>query len=290
MENNGFTPENAVCANCGTPLSAEQAFCPACGTPKAAPQPQPQPTFCGKCGTPLAEGQAFCPACGQKAGLVVDANVGAAIDQFNAGVTQQKKKPMKALIAAIIAVAVILVGVLVAPKLIVTVEGLCEQGKYIEAYEKAEGAEKDSVLAENVIAYLSDKSSDKMKDPSSYVLREGYYYCFVRDDGTFGQQVALYVSGNNSYGAAVSNYWVWVYDNTDEAWEFWGTAQNTQTSSDDELEDLLVKIVLESVMEHGIQLQKSQVKNINAQFEKDTLYTVALIPKSDIDISRFPAG
>ena len=47
MENNGFTPENAVCANCGTPLSAEQAFCPACGTSTAptpiVPEPAPEP-------------------------------------------------------------------------------------------------------------------------------------------------------------------------------------------------------------------------------------------------------
>lgn len=56
---------------------------------------------------------------------------------------------------------------------------------------------------------------------------------------------------------------------------------------DDEIEDMLGKIVLESVLEKGIKLDKSQVKNINAQFEADTLYTVELIDKDDIDTSRF---
>lgn len=38
----------------------------------------------------------------------------------------------------------------------------------------------------------------------------------------------------------------------------------------------------------AIKLSKSSVKNINAQFEADTLYEVVLIDYDDIDISVLP--
>jgi len=276
-----------VCKKCGAPLGDGQAFCPKCGTPKV----EEKKNVCGKCGAELQDGQEFCPKCGQKAGLAVDAGVSSAISQFNAGVNKtneaKKKKPVKMIIAAVAALAVIIVGVLLAPKIFVSVEDLCAQGDYIKAYEKASGAEKEEVLAENVIAYLSEESSDNLKDPNSFNLREGYYYAWKNEDGTFGQQAVLYMSGNNSYGAAVSNYWVWVYDNDDEEWGYWGSFDTTEFEDDDELADMLGKVVLESVLEKGIKLEKSQVKNINAQFEADTLYTVELIDKDDIDTSRF---
>ena len=127
-----------VCANCGAPLGDGQAFCPKCGTPKAA---APKKNVCGKCGNELADGQEFCPKCGQRAGLVIDSGVSSAINQFNAGIDKsneaKKKKPIKAIIAAVAAVAVIAIGALVAPKLMVSVEDLCAEGNYLEAYEKA---------------------------------------------------------------------------------------------------------------------------------------------------------
>ena len=44
---------------------------------------------------------------------------------------------------------------------------------------------------------------------------------------------------------------------------------------------------LKNLGKEGIKLDKSQVKNINAQFEADTLYTVELIDVDTIDASRF---
>lgn len=100
-----------VCSNCGTPLGDGQAFCPKCGTPKAT---APKKNICGNCGAELEEGQAFCPKCGHKAGVAVDSNVNAAINQFNAGV-EKKKKKSKALpiILAVVLVAAIAIGVFV---------------------------------------------------------------------------------------------------------------------------------------------------------------------------------
>lgn len=96
-----------ACSNCGTPLGDGQAFCPKCGTPKVA---APQKNVCGKCGNELQDGQEFCPKCGQRAGLIVDANVNTAINQFNAGInaTNSKKKKTPLIIAAAIGIVAVI--------------------------------------------------------------------------------------------------------------------------------------------------------------------------------------
>lgn len=99
-----------VCTNCGAPLGDGQAFCPKCGTPKAAPKKN----ICGKCGNELQDGQEFCPRCGQKAGLTVDSNVNAAINQFNAGVQQAAAKKKTPLIIGIAVAALVIILAVVA--------------------------------------------------------------------------------------------------------------------------------------------------------------------------------
>jgi RNA polymerase subunit RPABC4/transcription elongation factor Spt4 len=81
------TNPTEVCDKCGTPLGDGQAFCPKCGTPKISRQ-----TVCGKCGAPINQGQEFCPKCGQKVGVILDANVSSAINQFNATIALPEKK------------------------------------------------------------------------------------------------------------------------------------------------------------------------------------------------------
>lgn len=173
---------------------------------------------------------------------------------------------------------------------ILTPEMLMAEGKYLEAYQKAESDdEKKKVYAENVIAYLSNESSEGMKDPSSFVLRDGYYKAWTNsENGNFGQQVVLHIAGSNSYGATVSSYWVWVYDQTEDEWDYWGSETSTEIEDDDDFDVMLVKIVLENVMRTGVEIDKSQVKNINAQFEADTLYEVELMPLDELDKSLFP--
>ena len=105
-----YTNPTDVCSNCGTPLGDGQAFCPKCGTPKAA---APHKNVCGKCGNALQEGQEFCPKCGQKAGLVVDAGVNSAIEQFNSNLTHAKKKKRSlpiGILAGIVVILAIVVG------------------------------------------------------------------------------------------------------------------------------------------------------------------------------------
>jgi len=264
---------NIKCVKCGTPLNEEQVFCPKCGTAKVIEKQN----ICSQCGTELQTGQIFCPKCGKKAEETVN------VPMHNT----QKKALSKGIIAVLVAVAVIL-SALVLPNLLVSVEDLCEQGNYIGAYKKASGSEKDKVLAENVIAVLSEESSDVLKNPDSFVLQQGYYYGFISDDGDFQQQATLYLSGTNGFGGIVSHYFAWVYSNDSQEWEYWGSVDNYTLQEDDEIEDALVKVVAKVGVEDGIKLDKSQVQNINNQFKADTLDTVELIAVDDIDTKRFP--
>ena len=102
-----YTNPTDVCNNCGAPLGDGQAFCPQCGTPKNVPKKN----LCGKCGAELQDGQEFCPKCGQKAGLVVDAGVNTAINQFNQGVqkTLSNKKNLLIIGGAIAVVIIIII-------------------------------------------------------------------------------------------------------------------------------------------------------------------------------------
>lgn len=270
------TNPTAVCTNCGAPLGDGQAFCPKCGTPKAA---APQKHVCAQCGTELQEGQAFCPKCGYKADLAMDTGVNAAINQFNAGVTKaneaQKKKPVLIAIIAAAVVAVIALCVLVGPKLFVSVEDLCAQGNYEKAYEKAEGAEKEDVIAENNIAVCSGKAVKSLKDSKSFDLRDAWY------DPENGY-VVLKIAANNSYGNTVINYWLYTYDHTnDHRWECWEAYANfdkKQTSKYDTTDELIEKLaynvginLIQIAMTDSNKLSSAGVKRINNLFTQEML-------------------
>ena len=279
-----------VCPNCGAPLGDGQAFCPKCGTPKNASKKN----VCGKCGAELQDGQEFCPKCGQKAGLAVDVGVSSAISQFNAGVDKsneaKKKKPIKIIVGVVIAVAVIVIGALIAPKLFVSVEDLCAQGNYEKAYEKADASEKLEIRAENAAAVQSAFSADNLKDPNSFVLRDAYYNEGTNDDGETTKQLVLYISGANSYGASVSSYWLYTWDAEEDEWSYFCSVSdlseeeyNYYDDEDEKLEKLVNNIgrtFIKNTMNDGIELSKDAVKRINAMFEADTLDEVELL---DVD-------
>jgi Oxygen-sensitive ribonucleoside-triphosphate reductase len=282
-EAQGTNPTD-VCPNCGASLGDGQMFCPKCGTPKGGVKSN----VCGKCGTELQEGQEFCPKCGQKAGLIVDTNVNSAISQFNAGVNKtndaKKKKPLKIVLAAIIALAVIVAGVLIAPKIFVSVDDLCAQGNYEKAYDKADSDSKLEVKAESIAAAQSSISADNLKDPSSFVLRDAYYKEGTNDDGETTGQLVLYVSGSNSYGASVSSYWLYTWSNDENEWSYFASVSDLSDEeyseyddSDEELEKLLNNVArssIKSTMSDGLKLSKESIKRINSMFEDDTLNSV----------------
>ena len=143
-EAQGTNPTD-VCDKCGNPLGDGQAFCPKCGTPKISRQ-----TICGKCGAPLREGQEFCSKCGQKAGVFVDPNVSAAINQFNA----QIKPPMQnngnpCAVLSIVFGAIGIIPVLnfffLPPAIILGIIGLC----------KSKNCKKGTAIAGAIVTAIS---------------------------------------------------------------------------------------------------------------------------------------
>lgn len=285
-----YTNPTDVCENCGAPLGDGQEFCPKCGTPKGGKKKN----ICSKCGAELDDGQIFCPKCGQKIDLEIDGGVNAAISQFNAGITKTNEKNKKRMLKiAIIAVAVVVVAVLavvLVPKIFVSIDDLCAQGNYEKAYAKANDEEKFEIRAENAAAVQSSFSAENLKDPSSFELREVFYNEGTNDDGETTKQLVLYISGANSYGAKVSSYWLYVWDNDEDDWSYFCSVSDLEeeeySSYDDEDEKLeklfnnLGRASIEKTMDNGIKLSKDAVKRINAMFEADTLDDVTLL---DVD-------
>ncbi len=278
------------CANCGASLAEDQAFCPKCGTPRK------KKNVCSKCGADLQEGQEFCSKCGQKVGLDVDNNVVSAINQFNADVDKQNRKKKKApIIIGVVVVIVILAALAfktVAPKIFISMEEYLEQGNYEKAYGKAKtDKEKLEVKAENAAAVQSAFSADNLKDPSSFSLRDAYYNEDTNDDGSLTKRLVLHISGANSYGANVSSYWLYTWDNDDQEWEYFTSVSDLdeeEYSEYDDTDEKLEKMVdnigrraIQNVISDGIKLSKSAIKRINTMFEADTLDDVELLEVDD---------
>ena len=315
---------NDICRNCGAPWLPGQTACPNCGAPKADPAPVSEasadataPT-CPNCGTLLQEGQKFCPGCGQMLGAADPAgsfNTGNPMNPMNPANPMNPENPMnpanpmnptampygapgipkrksKALPLVIVAVVVVLIAalatlVLVSSDTFASVATLCARGNYAKAYEKASEEEKPAVKGESVAAECSAFAVDNLKDPSSFKLREVYYSESTNDDGEFSGQIVLYISGANSYGASVSSYWLFTWDDDDNEWSYFCSVSDLEQeeySDYDDEDEKWEKIVnnfgrglIGLVKGNGIELDKSAVKRINTLFERDMLDDVTAI-------------
>ena len=255
-----------VCSNCGAPLNDDQEFCTRCGTPRNGTDK----IVCDNCGAELQEGQAYCPKCGRKVGWREDA------DNMKQESKPQKKKPVKLIIAIAVALTAVIACVCLVPKLFVSVEELCARGEFLKAYEKAAESEKQSVKIESIVAERCAYSAENLKDPSSFKLREAYYDEYVTDDGTFKAYLVLYISGANSYGASVSSYWLYTWDNEQNAWEYFCSVSdltNEEYKSYDDEDDKLEKLIknlgrlsIKTTMRDGVKLSKNAVQRINDLF------------------------
>lgn len=313
-----------VCLHCGAAWTPGQAFCANCGAPKTDPAPVSEasadataPT-CPNCGTLLQEGQKFCPGCGQMLGAADPAgsfNTGNPMNPMNPANPMNPENPMnpansmnptampygapdipkrksKALPLVIVAVVVVLIAalatlVLVSSDTFASVETLCARGNYAKAYEKASEEEKPAVKAESIAAECSAFAVDNLKDPSSFKLREVYYYEGTNDKGEPYDYIALYLSGANSYGASVGSYWLFTWDDDDNEWFYFCSVsdleQEEYSDYDDEDEkwektvNNFGRIMIELAQKSGIELDKDAVKRINTLFEKDMLDDVEAI-------------
>lgn len=263
-----------VCLKCGEELKKDQEFCPTCGTKKGNKNNK----LCDKCGTVIEEGQKFCPKCGNKAKLSIQSDI---VDK-----TKNINKPVVFGIIGII--VVLLLGGCVAskvlPKLFVSTDELLAEGKYREAYDKAKGDEKQDILDENMMAIISNKAIDGLKDPESFILRNAWY-----DKGE--KKVVLEVAGNNSYGAKVTGYWYFTYDKDDEEYVLYtslSSLSEEKTYSFDDYKERIEKIlknaarkvVREMINDDSIKIKKESIDNINNLFEKEILDDVEILEEN----------
>jgi len=244
--------------------------------------------LCKNCEKEIAIDQAFCPHCGKDTGNIINTDDKSETNQFDAKtykIDKSKKRGLiKLIIGAVIAATVIITGVLVVPKLLLSVEDLCEQGRYEEAYKKAEDDKKLDIKIENAVAVQSAFCVNNLKDPDSFVLREAYY---MESSETSTDSIVLYVSGANSYGAKVSSYWLFTYDSEKCEWSYCcalaDLSQEEVNSYDDEDERFekamnnLYRLRIKLVIQNGIELNKDAVKRINTMFDQDILDEVKLL-------------
>ena len=244
--------------------------------------------FCEACGKEIETNQAFCPHCGKSTSNAIDTDSKCECNPVDAEANQtnipKKKSLIKLIIGAVVVAAVVVAGVLVIPKLFVSVEDLCAQGKYEEAYKKAEDDKKLEIKIENAAAVQSAFCVDNLKDPDSFVLREAYY---VVDDPVYTDSMVLYVSGANSYGAKVSSYWLFTYDSEKCEWIYQcslADLSQEEASSYDSEDERLEKVLnnlyrtrIKSTIQNGNELSKEAVKRINKMFEQDILDEVELL-------------
>ena len=301
-----------LCIRCGAFLDEGQDFCPKCGTPRGGMKKP----ICQKCGADLQDGQDFCSRCGQKVGEPT------AVVSPDAVNNEPKKKKTGKTIAIVLVILIVLAGLAALvwfylfptffPNLLngsqsnsaqsntsqtddvstvvshePTVVELCAEGKYSEAFTKADSSyERKKVKAESVAAERSAFAADNLKDPSSFKLRDVYY----REDLSASKpkaQVVLQVNGANSFGASVSNYMVFVWDEDKGNWTYFGSVSDLV---DDEVKsydsdsrriekatDNLIRSLIRDIRDEGLTLEKDAVKRINHLFEIDELDKVVAI-------------
>lgn len=195
----------------------------------------------------------------------------------------QKKKSKLWLILLIIglSVAIIVSGIIVVPKLLITPEKLMAEGDYIAAYEKADEEQKDDIIKANAVAFCSALCKDSLKDSESFNLREAWY----RED-TYS--VILTVAANNSYGNTVINYWYYYWSESELEYRLMSNLTsledeevNSWDDSDERLEksiDNMSRSTIRLTMGmKNAEVSKEDIKVINNLSQQDILDTVELI-------------
>lgn len=201
----------------------------------------------------------------------------------------KKRKSIKIVIAAVAVLFIVIVAIFMVPKIFVSIDDLCTQGKYEEAYKKADETEKDEIYAENVAAVLSGVTSGCLKDPNSFELRDVYYYEAI-DDTNIKEHLVLFVTATNGFGASVSSYWLYSYYDFNGEYQEWSYSGNFSDLTEeaisefDDTEEIGEKAVnnmwrttIQKSIADGYKLNEDAVERINTLFETGELDNVELI-------------
>ncbi len=200
-------------------------------------------------------------------------------------------KRMKIILGSAAVVVVLILTALLLPNMLTSVDDLCARGEYLKAYAKASDEEKLQVKAESIAAERCVFAVDHLKNPDSFKLRDVYYNEQNGGSSTPAGQLVLYISGMNSFGGSVGNYWLFAWDNDDREWAYMcsvSSLEDEEYKSYDDSEDILEKLAnnigrmsIKSTMEKGIKLDKEAVGRINAMFEAGTLDSVVPVEMMD---------
>lgn len=253
------------------------------GVAESGDRPEKKPAgFCPKCGKPVDAGQVFCGSCGFK--LVEKQHVADEHRRLKKGASLKAPKlPKNALKIALSACVVAIVTLFVVPALTVSTDDLLMRGDFEGAYARVSGDKaKTDVLALNHIATLCPDVIDGLKDGDSFELRQAWY------DPT-ECEIVLKVSGANSMGGTVSNYWYYTFDEDEGTFSLYTTANDLEQEEiyeyaddwDEKLEKALNNVAKEDIGEiisnDELELPKGHIKAINALFEEGKLDDVSLI-------------
>lgn len=167
----------------------------------------------------------------------------------------------------------------------VSIDELCAEGDYAQAYQKATDGEKTAILAENIAAVQSSISADYLKDPNSFKLVKAYYHEDPENSYDYPEKLVLYISGTNSYGQAKNSYWLYVLDGNE--WGSYGTFTDlssvdlTNFSDADSFAQNLTegmgRSMIKTAMDDGIEISRDGVQRINTLFEYGKLDEIKLI-------------
>lgn len=225
--------------------------------------------ICPKCKTECADNQQYCHRCGKN---------------LNSKNNSMHSKVIIGISVSILFLIVIFIAVFgviyVFPYMFVTVDDLMMQGNYEEAYMKSDN-EKERVIIESTIAYLSYESSRMLRNPDSFILQEVYYHDGEVEGLNSQKQIVLYISGTNGYGAVTSNYWIWEFNSKTKQWEYvWtlGTIHSFENYKQGKiLDEKYYKVVNKIINQDNIKNCDSMIENINNHFKNDKIKEVKMI-------------
>lgn len=200
-------------------------------------------------------------------------------DVTSKSVPKCRKKIVITVALAFVLVAIIVTCIIVAPKVFVSVDDLCAQGRYQEALVKEKDVtKKNQIIAENAIAYQSNMVLEKMDVPESFVLIDGYYYESLYENGSPKLAVVLYIKCKTANNTTTRIYAV--YDWNDDTKEFvLLTAVDTLIDEDaDDISSLLQVVIhnmgretIRGAMSDGIKISKEAVSRINQMHQDGSI-------------------
>ena len=172
-----------------------------------------------------------------------------------------------------------------------SVESLCSQAKYEQAYKKAKGAEKNAVLGENTIAYLCNdilERSDSI-DAEFEKLEAAYYHVSYNKgkDRIYQQAVLLPRIKPSSSDNGFEFYFIYTADENG----VWGEPSIVESlylnsSDDDYIASLIGKVIVEN--EDTMKLTGKALGHINDHIKSDTVSGVKLFDFDKYDTSVMP--